>query len=1266
MARGKIHLFLLVLGAVVLAIALLLGGALAVVRSDAFHAWLVDEIKTQVAQATGAQLEMKSLEGNLLFNARARDLSLSQKGRKVVEVQRLELSYNLLSMLGGRIRITSLTAVRPRVSLPLSLPSGGEGGVGLALSIRRLKISEGSLEAGGQLGSLQGVGQVDLDASLTLDSRGLKAKAKLHRSLLKVQGLAEPVFLSLDSALDAKRLQLARLVAASGPNQVELSGEMELAAPHRLKASLKAPRLIAGDLPLDWPLPALPSGPLALELNAGGSWDKLTLHGKINQASQALALDGWLEPQGGAMAFTGRLEQVALADWGIPQALVKLSGGWSLSSPAWPGGATPLELELDLDQASWQKLSAGPVKAKARWQGRQILVKGLRLSAPWGKVDAQGSLDLPQGQAPLAVDAQIGFQNLTPPPGLDLPLPAGLSQARLSGRVGAKGALDYLALDLELDKSRAAPGLEIDSLLAKGRRQGGQWRLEEMHLKSNLATLDARGKAHWERADLRFKLMVPDMAELIQRLTESKLTPPVALAGALEAKGKVSGPWSHPDLRVELSVGKLYTRHALARQLHLEANVKNLGPRLKGWAQMTAAGWMSGEIFLERAAVRADFVEGKEEVLVQGEGPETGVSFKLTSKNLLKLPFQASLSNLWVRRGALGRWDQKGTARLLIGGEEVKVSEFELVQQSERVKLSGDFKHTGEIQASLELDSIKMNHVLGPNNSLPPRSRLDGKATVSGTLGQPVLNLKGKVRDLEYQGMPPMSAKFSADYAGERMSIEGQVSYGSHQVLQLNGWSGLSVSLRPPVWEPTGEGIHLEAKGQDLPLALAGSLAPGIRQMKGEAQLQLTVSGTFKQPLVTGWLKLKDGSLVVDATGQQLKKINLDLEINGTRVEIKRAHAVSDGEVDIAGSLNIPFKSAGGLAIELTSKNLLVVAGAYAQMDVTSKVRLEGDFKHPMLSGRVGVSDIGIRLGLSAPEGIEDVVVLKPGQKPPPLEIKDKRFSLPPVLDPLKVDLEVSLGDRTHITLDDGWMEATGGLKLNKQPNQPLIFDGLIKVTKGLILLSGRRFEVLSGAVDFAGKRQPNPNLSAQARLQMGSTTVNVEVAGTANNPVISLSSIPPMSQADILSTIIFGRPSAELNRGQSKELSAQALALLGQAGQKEMAKLFGADLSPDVVTVHNAPSAGPSLEAGKYLNEDLYLRYRQNLGPYGGQNVGLEYRFTRYFSVESTIGNTRDNGVDLVFTRDFDFFRKDRKKDKDKDKPATPEEPTKTPQDKQ
>jgi translocation and assembly module TamB len=172
--------------------------------------------------------------------------------------------------------------------------------------------------------------------------------------------------------------------------------------------------------------------------------------------------------------------------------------------------------------------------------------------------------------------------------------------------------------------------------------------------------------------------------------------------------------------------------------------------------------------------------------------------------------------------------------------------------------------------------------------------------------------------------------------------------------------------------------------------------------------------------------------------------------------------------------------------------------------------------------------------------------------------------------------------------------------------------------------------------LDFAGKNEPNPNLEGQAKITVGQTLIFINFMGTMLDPQYQLSSQPAMSETDILSTIIFGRPANSLNSGESRELTAQALALLGSQGAKEIKDLVGDQFAPDVVTVHDEAQSGSSLEAGKYLSSDLYLRYRHNLSQEGGDNVGIEYRINHWLSLESQVGTTRDTGVDVILNWDF------------------------------
>ena len=67
--------------------------------------------------------------------------------------------------------------------------------------------------------------------------------------------------------------------------------------------------------------------------------------------------------------------------------------------------------------------------------------------------------------------------------------------------------------------------------------------------------------------------------------------------------------------------------------------------------------------------------------------------------------------------------------------------------------------------------------------------------------------------------------------------------------------------------------------------------------------------------------------------------------------------------------------------------------------------------------------------------------------------------------------------------------------------------------------------------------------------------------------------------------------------------LSSQALAILGPQGAQRTGAPGGAAAWPrDVVTVQRHYGSDEYLEAGKYLSDDLYLRYRRDTDQRGGQ----------------------------------------------------------------
>jgi translocation and assembly module TamB len=1257
MNRRALKITAVVLGSVLLLLAGLAAATWGISQSQAFRAWLLDLARQEVLEATGAKLEIASIEGNLFVEAEIKGLALVKDGRRLLDVKRLRLRYNLLALLGGRLRIGHLEAVAPQVNLPWELTGGGEAGPPLlAITLGRVIIKDGGVVGGGLLGPVTKARGVDASGSFSLDTRGLRAQASIKRGRVWMQGLSQPLDFTAKADLNGQTLKVPLLVVESGPNRAQVSANLNWEQAFTIKAQARAKQLQATALPFAWPLPERPQEPLDLDLEVSGPLKRLQTKARLTMNDSSLDLEGWLNTLGGALEIGAGLKGLDFARWGLGPLPLAMNGKLRARANAWPGLAgSSLNLEMELDRVRYEQTEAGPLRLQAKLQEDQVTIDSLALESAWGSLQGQGQAKLPGDGQSWSTAGSARFSGLTPPPILAKRLPKQLRSARLSGEMEFKGDARDLTWEVKLGPSHAAPGLDLEHMEAKGGLSQGRWLLRQLSLDSALVSLEARGEADLTRGEMEFSLRVPDLAELERRLVKHELAIERELGGDLSAKGKISGPWLSPDLSGELQVKRPLTRHAWAQWAEASFDLKGLGKRPRGWARLETRFLISGEVFLAKAAARADLDGDGQLFTVEAHGPELSLGLSLASRQLFKFPIKADLKRLWLQRPDAGRWAQRGVAQVVLGTKDLKIKGFSLAQGEQRLDLDGTVDPvSGVVEAQVNLRGLALANLLKKRFQLPAGSRLDASGELRGSLSSPQLDIKGRLRGLAWPGVAATELRFQGDYAQERLSVKGKAWQGDKALAQMEARLGFQLSLRPPVWETTHHGLSLKARAAELPLAMLAPLLPGVSDLRGTGRLNLDLSGSLENPQAQGRLEVDGGSFSIDASGQRVEKIEALITLKGRKLLVERCSARAGGSINLSGGLELPLGGPGSLDLKLQAQGVQVSIGTLGQLSARGQVRLSGDFKKPVLSGTVYPSQIMIAFTLNAPAGMGDVVILKPGQAPPPLEKAHEPFSLPPVLDPLAIDLTAVLVDPTRISLADGWLDTRGSVTLKKAANGPLIFGKEVVLDNGLIILLGKRFQILQGGVAFRDRPEPNPDLAAEAQLNIGSTTVFINVSGTAQDPELNLSSLPPMSQADILSTIIFGRPANKLSSGQSQELSAQALALLGAAGKQEMEKLFGPDLTPDVVTVHNAPSTGSSLEAGKYLSEELYLRYRQNLGVYGGQSVGLEYRFSRTFSVESQVGNSRDSGVDLVFTKDFDFSRIGEPEEEDKAKKKT------------
>jgi translocation and assembly module TamB len=125
--------------------------------------------------------------------------------------------------------------------------------------------------------------------------------------------------------------------------------------------------------------------------------------------------------------------------------------------------------------------------------------------------------------------------------------------------------------------------------------------------------------------------------------------------------------------------------------------------------------------------------------------------------------------------------------------------------------------------------------------------------------------------------------------------------------------------------------------------------------------------------------------------------------------------------------------------------------------------------------------------------------------------------------------------------------------------------------------------------------------------------STGLRIAGSAQQPVITVISDPNVGEADALSYLVTGRSLNEVGSasGSSQDALASATRSLEGAGAGLVAKRIGKRLGLDEATVEeNEMIGGSALTIGEYLSPRLYLSYGVGLFE-PGEVIALRYKLS-------------------------------------------------------
>ncbi len=513
-----------------------------------------------------------------------------------------------------------------------------------------------------------------------------------------------------------------------------------------------------------------------------------------------------------------------------------------------------------------------------------------------------------------------------------------------------------------------------------------------------------------------------------------------------------------------------------------------------------------------------------------------------------------------------------------------------------------------DLHADGNLDLAVADPLLGNGERVAGRVTL--AAAITGTPAHPQGTLRADAAGVRLltgpaAGLPPADLTARATLTGTRARIDSRLTAGASH-LAVAGTAGLS-----------REGaLDLRTTGKvDLASANPVLLASG-EAVRGTLAIDAAVGGTLAAPRVAGGATLAGGDLRDYANGVHLNDIAARLTADGGTVRLVSLTAGA-GQGTVAGRGSVDLR-APGLPIDFafTANNATPISSDLLTATLNADLTITGQLENAVtLGGRVTVRQATIQVPNRLPASVVTIPVRVAGA-PPPKPATPRKLLADIALNltvaaPQQIfvrgrGLNAELGGTIHIAGTTKAMRTAGGLKL----------------IRGSFNLVGNTLNFNSGDIDFNGASITDPALNLVATSVGSNMTATLTVSGTARDPKVTLTSVPPLPQDQILAQLLFRTNSGALSPFQLAGIAA-ALAEISGQGSAFTNPLQGLQntLGLNQLGIGTGPNGQATVQAGRYLTRRIYVGAQQATGGAGAQAT-VQVDLARGLKLNATAGN--------------------------------------------
>ena len=450
---------------------------------------------------------------------------------------------------------------------------------------------------------------------------------------------------------------------------------------------------------------------------------------------------------------------------------------------------------------------------------------------------------------------------------------------------------------------------------------------------------------------------------------------------------------------------------------------------------------------------------------------------------------------------------------------------------------------TGHMQLSLKGLQAERAHGLLPEG-LSLSGLIAGQASGGWLPGQhPVLKAdlyadNGTVSLARDEPSPPLQVRYQRIALGVE-AVADKLHLQFDLASQDMGQGKAEVTIDPYANDKPLQGT---VSLQGLRLDIVRPFLPTLETLAGTVSANGRLEGTLALPRFWGEVLLVNGELGVQGLPVNINDINTRIDVKGTAADITgsmrsgEGTAILNGQADWAETPRLDMTLKGErfelrqlpelLAEVSPDLRLQVVPG---QVDITGTVRV------PM--GRLNLKPLTTK---AVPLSSDVIIVSADASAADRLRLSRTMSGWV-----INADINVLLGDDVFFHGYGVNGRLMGGVRLRQQGKRGLEANGEVELDKDSQYDAyGQRLVIRRGRLIFAGNLT-QPGLDVEAVREIDGKVVGVRVEGRANAPEAVLFSDSAMSQEEIISYLVLGRPLDTSGKPESgQNLSAVAAAI--------------------------------------------------------------------------------------------------------------------------